>query len=500
MKNLALLRRPVPHRLASGRNLVGPIVVGDRTAQIVAPSKKPRRAEPVAPVVRVERTDDSVRMGVHRYGIPSRRPRPRKATSGVRSLAAPMISRGRYLAARGRILAAQRRVKIALVVVLVSSLGAGALALRSGPRRPLIDWRAQLLQPQLHEEAGKMVQPLDGGGRAELTLSPEMQRSAERLLAEADAVRGAAVVLDVKTGRVLALAGRDRAAPTRNTPALALSVWAPAASVFKLVTSAALVDAGVRPEDKVCYHGGIRSVEPDNLEDHPELDERCRTFAYGLAKSQNAIIGRLAHDWLNPQALEKTARALGFNAAPAFELPVAPSELATPKDALGFARVAAGFWSSKISPLHGALLAATVAREGEMPAPRLIDKLADPDGRALPVPPVGTAHRALDKSTAHALARMMLGTTEWGSASRAFHDPDTHHRALGRVRVAGKTGTLSDKELYYSWFVGFAPADNPQISFAVLLGRDDAEDVKAAVVGRALIASWLTAPAVAMGK
>jgi cell division protein FtsI/penicillin-binding protein 2 len=405
---------------------------------------------------------------------------------------------------RVRSAVALRPVRIAIALACVTGLGAGALALRSGPHRPLIDWRTQLLQPQLREEAGRLVQPLDGGGRAELTLEPEIQRSAQRLLGEADAVLGAAVVLDVHTGKVLALAGRAHATPDRNDASLALTTWAPAASVFKLITSAALIDAGVRTDEKVCYHGGLRSVELDNLEDHPELDGRCRSFAYGLAKSQNAIIGRLAHDHLTPQALDKTARALGFGVAPAFELPVTPSVLATPTDPLEFSRVAAGFWSSSISPLHGALLAATIARSGEAPALRLIERMIDAEGRPIPYPAAALPHRALEPSTAHALHRMMLGTTEWGSASRAFHDPDTHRRALGRVRVAGKTGTLSDKNLAYSWFVGFAPADDPQISFAVLLGRDDSSDPKAAEVGRALVASWLTAasvePVVAMGR
>jgi cell division protein FtsI/penicillin-binding protein 2 len=399
---------------------------------------------------------------------------------------------------------AHRQVRIALAVVCVTVLGAGALGLRSTRHKFPGDWRGRLLQPQLHEEAGRLIQPLDGGGRAELTLDPEVQKSAERLLGEANAVLGAAVMLDVQTGRVLALAGRARAVPDRNDAGLALTTWAPAASVFKIVTSAALVDAGVRPEDKVCYHAGVHSLEADNLEDHPELDGRCRSFAYGLAKSQNAIIGRLAHDHLTPHALEHEARALGFGEAIPFELPVAPSELSVPTEPLQFARVAAGFWSSRITPLHGALLAATVAREGELPAARLVDRILDEDGRPLALPPTAAPRRALDKSTAHALRRMMLGTTEWGSASRAFHDPDSRRRALGRVRVGGKTGTLSDETLAYSWFVGFAPLDDPKVAFAVLLGRDDESDVKAALVGKALVASWLTSSsstaAVAMGR
>src|SRR6185312_12619059 len=133
--------------------------------------------------------------------------------------------------------------------------------------------------------------------------------------------------------------------------------WAPAASVFKLVTTAALLEAGVTPEEKVCYHGGVHSLEADNLEDHPELDGRCKSLAYGLAKSQNAILGRLASDYLEPQVLSRKAQAFGFGGAPAFELPVASSTVAVPAESLAFARTAAGFWNTSLSPLHGALIA-----------------------------------------------------------------------------------------------------------------------------------------------
>jgi peptidoglycan glycosyltransferase len=90
---------------------------------------------------------------------------------------------------------------------------------------------------------------------------------------------------------------------------------------------------------------------------------------------------------------------------------------------------------------------------------------------------------------------MMIGTTEWGSANRAFRDSSTGRRRLAGVRVAGKTGTLTGHDangLAYSWFVGFAPADHPQVAFAVLLGRADESDVRAAEVARALVATWLT--------
>ena len=78
-----------------------------------------------------------------------------------------------------------------------------------------------------------------------------------------------------------------------------MNVWAPAASVFKLVTASALVAAGVDPSDKICYHGGIRSVRESNLRDN-KRDSRCESLTYGVAHSNNAILGKLAFQKLEP--------------------------------------------------------------------------------------------------------------------------------------------------------------------------------------------------------
>ena len=64
--------------------------------------------------------------------------------------------------------------------------------------------------------------------------------------------------------------------------------------MFKVVSAAALVEAGVAGNTRTCYHGGVSSVLADNLIDLPALDRRCDTLAFGLGKSQNAIIAKLA--------------------------------------------------------------------------------------------------------------------------------------------------------------------------------------------------------------
>jgi cell division protein FtsI/penicillin-binding protein 2 len=334
----------------------------------------------------------------------------------------------------------------------------------------------------------------EGGGTAELTIDPRLQSAVDDVLRAFQIPYGAAVVLSIPDGRVLAMVGRSAEEPRLGPTELALRAWAPAASVFKVVSATALVGGGLSPATRTCYHGGVSAVLPDNLVDLPALDRRCDTLAYGLGKSQNAIVAKLAARYLTADRLESIGRAFAFGEAIPFELPVEPSQLEVPSDKLEFARTAAGFWHSTLSPLHGALLAATIANGGAMPAPTLIDRAVDADGRpvALAAPPPAP-RRVVDGAVAREVGRMMELTTRMGTARATFRDRHGH-RYLP-VEVAGKTGTLGALTDHgyvgYSWFVGYAPADRPAIAFAVVLGNHPSWRIKATYVGRRIVTEWL---------
>src|SRR6185437_8243665 len=103
------------------------------------------------------------------------------------------------------------------------------------------------------------------GSRAELTLDPTLQGRVEKLLRAHPAPYAAAVVLSVEDGRVLAMAGRSTKEPDKSVVDLVTKPWAPAASIFKLVTATALVERGVSPDKRVCDHDAVHSVEESNL-------------------------------------------------------------------------------------------------------------------------------------------------------------------------------------------------------------------------------------------
>ncbi len=317
------------------------------------------------------------------------------------------------------------------------------------------------------------VQVFSDGGRAELSLDPRLQALTERTLLQHPTPYGAAVLLSVDDGRVLALAGRSPAEPQLTTADLTLRPWAPAASVFKIVTASALVEAGVQADDKVCYHDGIHAIDVSNLVAQPRRDDACRPLSFGLAKSQNAIIARLAHDHLTPELLEEKARKFGFGQPLDFDLPSVASAIDVPRhDALEYARTAAGFWHSTLSPMHGAVIAATIARGGTTPPLRLVERIVNAQGEEVVVEGARST-RVLAAEVAGTVGRMMVGTTEYGTARLGFHDKHSGRKLLPGIAVAGKTGSLNRKDpfLSYSWFVGYAPAERPEVAFAVLLGN-----------------------------
>lgn len=338
------------------------------------------------------------------------------------------------------------------------------------------------------------VARLDGGGEAELTLDPRLQDAAEEVFDTFRIPYAAAVVISIPDGRVLALAGRSSVSPELGPEELTLHPWAPAASVFKVVSATALVqDGGLHGDSRTCYHGGVSAVLLDNLIDIPRIDRSCASLAYGIGKSQNAIIAKLATNHLTPAQLARVGLAFGFGQGIPFDVPVEPSHLDVPADnRLEFARTAAGFWHSTLSPLHGALLAATVANRGEMPTPHLIERAWGPEGQVLSIP-AAKSHPVMTAAVAREVGQMMEMTTRMGTAKGAFHD--RKGRPLLAVSVAGKTGTLyaqTDKGyLGYSWFIGFAPADHPQVAFAVALGNSASWRIKASYVGRRLVSEYL---------
>jgi cell division protein FtsI/penicillin-binding protein 2 len=339
-------------------------------------------------------------------------------------------------------------------------------------------------------EDGVTVADLSDGGTAILSIDPGLQAHVAGLYAQHEVPFGAFVALDPRTGRVLAYVSHSSADPAAGD--LVLDPSPPAASVFKVVTGSALFEAGVDPSTPVCFHGGANRIVEGNLVDDPTADRECASLTQAMGGSINGVFAKLAVRHLEPDVLERYASAFGFGHALPFDVPTRASPSDMPDERLEFARTAAGFWHMHMSPLHGALIAATVANGGRMPRATLVDRVLDREGQLSPPVAPELVRNVIPAATARAVNLMMRATVTEGTARRAFFD-ERGNPFLPNIEVAGKTGSLTGAEPYrgYTWFVGFAPAEAPTIALAALVVNEPRWRIKASLVAREAMRYWL---------
>lgn len=313
-----------------------------------------------------------------------------------------------------------------------------------------------------------------------LGIESDLQAEVERLLERAKPIAGAATLVDVATGQVLA------AAETGTSPggSLLFEPIAPAASLFKIVTTVALYEhTSVTPVTRVCTEGGERDILRAHLTPPHGETAVCGKFAHALGTSRNAAYAQLATQKLLRADLESTAAALGFGQALSLDAKGTVGRVEIPYNDLAFARTAAGFENSKLSVFGAAQLALTIARGG-VRRPMHFRKDAE-------VPPEEEV-RVMSPRTARRLRDAMEVTIHSGTARHSFVD-ERGKSTVGAVQVAGKTGTLkpSKDSPTSSWFIGFAPSENPRVVVSVLLQNPDRWVRRGHEVGRDLLQVYL---------
>ncbi|MCP4601369.1 MAG: penicillin-binding protein [Proteobacteria bacterium] len=345
---------------------------------------------------------------------------------------------------------------------------------------------------KMHFENGRYVDELSDGRRVTFTVDPTLQRFADDMFAKYEVPAGAAVLLNSRTGRVLAFSQQRRSPNLSKNPAVALDPSPPAASLFKIVTAAALLEKGnVQVDTKTCYRGGSSRLLLEHLADSPLKKSACAKFSTALGRSINAIFAKLSDRRLERVVLQEYADRFGFNSALPFDIPFGKSKAQIPNDRLERARTAAGFWHTYISPLHAAVIAQSLAQGGAMLRPYIVDRIENSDGVLLHEAKSKYLNHIVKKETAQALVRAMTHTVRRGTARKAFRDRRGVPYLPG-VEVSGKTGTLTGKKPYraYTWFVGVAPVERPQVAISVLIINEPKWRIKASQAAAQLLKKY----------
>jgi cell division protein FtsI/penicillin-binding protein 2 len=196
---------------------------------------------------------------------------------------------------------------------------------------------------------------------------------------------------------------------------------------------------------------------------------RLATLAEALGQSNNIVFAKVGADVVGQERLLTALNAFGFNRDISFEFPLQQSRADVPLERYPLAQTAAGFGSVRLSPLHAAMIAASVANKGVMMQPYIIETVLDALGQTIFSSAPRTLMQTVPTEIAATLGEMMKNTVTQGTSRRSFLL--RAKELVARISVAGKTGSLNgdDPPGRYEWFIGFAPADKPEIAVAALV-------------------------------
>lgn len=333
---------------------------------------------------------------------------------------------------------------------------------------------------------GRYAATSEQGDMVYYTLDPELQSYVSSMVKKAAVPHIAAVAMDPRTGKVLAIADKSRSIQN-----LSLHSGFPAASLFKVVTAAAAVErSNLSIDSRISYRGGTYTLEPWNFAPDPRRDRNSLALGDALGKSCNPVFGRVALMHLNPSLLENYSRLFGFNRDLQADLPLTMSSASIPRDDYGLSRTGAGFGEVRISPLHAAALMSGIANGGILPRPKLVEKVVSRGGKVVYQAQNDPLARIIETETSRELMRMMQHTTTTGTSRKEFI---RQGKSIMRdVAVAGKTGTLrgNNPEGLNTWFIGAAPMENPRIAVAVIVVNPSYGN-KASHFGREVLEKFL---------
>lgn len=332
------------------------------------------------------------------------------------------------------------------------------------------------------------------------TLDVSLQEAADEALG---LYRGAVVVTEVKTGRVLAMVSKPDYDPNtiaeqwtalnedQEKAALlnrATQGLYPPGSTFKIVTALAYIrqfpdtwenysfnctGAYSHGQNRIsCYHGSV----------HGQVD-----LTTSFAKSCNASFANIGMS-LNRGAFGETIDSLLFNQELPIPLPYKQTSVELDGNSTDdeVIQTSIGQGKTQITPMQLNMITAAIANGGELMQPIFVDAVKNADGRVLEKNSPSVYKRLMSQQEAEAMGALMADVVQEGTGRKL---KDRGYTA------AGKTGSAEfseNKEESHAWFTGFAPVEDPEIAVTVIVERAGSGSDYAVPLARRVFDAWFS--------
>ena len=338
------------------------------------------------------------------------------------------------------------------------------------------------------------------GNTVKLTINSSIQQAAEQALA---GKKGAIVVLDPRTGAVLAKASapsydnsnidelmgeNSNAAEGSLVDRTTQSLYTPG-STFKVVTLAAALDSGKTTLDQEFESPSSMKIGNADVTNHRNADHGTVSLKRAFALSSNVAFGQLATD-IGADTLAQYARAFGYGQSLGQDFGTAESIIPDASEMTEWELAWAGAGQPvgqghtpgpQTTVMQNAVIAAAIANNGIAMNPYIVSQTLSPEGTVVKTTQSRSLGQAVSADTAAKVKEAMLAVVEDGTGTLA---------QVSGVKVAGKTGTAEvGSSTINSVFVGFAPYDTPTVAISVMLenyDEDSDEPNAAALAGQVL--------------
>lgn len=265
------------------------------------------------------------------------------------------------------------------------------------------------------------------------------------------------VVMDNESGHILAAVDYSRSKHVFGRD-LAFTNSHPAASIFKVITAADLLEnTHIKTSTEFSFTGRSTTLYRHQLKEPPHRRwVRSLDFEKAFATSNNVIFGRTALENLTPAGLKKMAEKFGFNKKLVEGVNLLPSVFSMAKDQYNLAELSSGLNTHTLmSPVHGAVIASVVANSGTLRYPVVIKSLENNKDQKTLYPPLKKDELVLTPQTAEDLRTLFMATITNGTARSSFR---RSQYLLSKLEIGGKTGSLTGGEPYgkRDWFVSYA--------------------------------------------